>query len=50
MSGSALGLGALLRCPTVLQLRPTAFLFFYFLFFYTRQLEERKRMGEREKF
>jgi hypothetical protein len=32
MSGSALGLGALLRCPTTLQLRPTAFLFFFFFY------------------
>jgi hypothetical protein len=54
MSGSALGLGALLRCPIALQLRPTlhyiVFVFVCFFFFFTRQLEERKRMGEREKF
>jgi hypothetical protein len=33
MSGSALGLGALLRCPTGLQLRPTlrCVVFFFFL-------------------
>jgi hypothetical protein len=51
MSGNALGLGALLRCPTTLQLRPTLRCsVFVFVFFFTRQPEERKRMGEREKF
>jgi hypothetical protein len=52
MSGSTLGLEALLRCPTALQLRPTlrCSVFVLFFLFFTRQLEERKRMGEREKF
>jgi hypothetical protein len=56
MSDSALGLGVLLRCPTTLQLRPTlrcnvfVFVFFFVSFFFTGQLEERKRMGERKKF
>jgi hypothetical protein len=39
MSGSALGLGALLRCLTALQLRPTlrcsVFVFVFFLFYPT---------------
>ncbi len=46
MSGSALGLGALLQCSTALQLRPTLFFFF---FFYPTTWREKKN-GEREKF
>jgi hypothetical protein len=66
MAGNALDLAAVLRWPTthwtsqqccdVWQRATTpanaalqSFCFFLF-FFYTRQLEERKRMGEREKF
>jgi hypothetical protein len=49
MSGSALGLGVLLRCPTALQLRPTLRCN-VFVFFLTRQLEERKRMEKERSF
>jgi hypothetical protein len=37
---------------SALQLRPTLrySVFVFFVFFYTQQLEERKRMGERKKF
>jgi hypothetical protein len=48
MSGSALGLGALLRCPTALQLWPT--LRCSVFVFFTRQLEERKRMEKERSF
>jgi hypothetical protein len=34
MSGSALGLGALLQCPTTLQLRPTLHCSIFVFFFY----------------
>jgi len=52
MFGSALGLGALLRQRYNFGQRCAAAFLFFFLFFFvfTRQLEERKRMGEREKF
>jgi hypothetical protein len=61
MAGNALDLAAVLRWPTThwtsqrccdvrqRATTPAKFQRFCF-FFYTRQLEERKRMGEREKF
>ncbi len=48
MSGNALGLETLLRCPTTLQLWPT--LRCSVFVFFTRQLEERKRMEKERSF
>jgi hypothetical protein len=53
MADNTLDLAAVLQCPAACynsgQRCAAAFLFMFF-FLYTRQLEERKRMGEREKF
>jgi hypothetical protein len=47
MADNALDLAAVLRCPAA---RYNSSVFVFVCFFYTQQLEERKRMGEREKF
>jgi hypothetical protein len=52
MADNALDLVAVLRCAAARYnfSQHYAAVFLFFCFFYTRQLEKRKRMGEREKF